>query len=284
VSTDGKTTFSINEPSSTDTTFAFTQSAQGADASITVDGVPAQYSSNTVKGAISGVTLSLLGAAPGSQIGLTVASDASAVSTAINQFVTDYNTALGLVNSQFKVSTTTDSSGNTTTSQGVLGSDSTLVSLQGTLERAMSYVATPADGTSTSVSTLRDLGIKVADDGTLSVDSSTLNNALATNPSDVQNFFEGAALNGFANSVYSALNSYTNPANGAFTVDLKGIASTNSSLTSQINDFESSYIASQQTILTAEYTEAETALQGLSTKMAQINALLGLTSSGNNNG
>jgi flagellar hook-associated protein 2 len=148
----------------------------------------------------------------------------------------------------------------------------------------MSYVATPADGTSTSVSTLRDLGIKVADDGTLSVDSSTLNNALATNPSDVQNFFEGAALNGFANSVYSALNSYTNPANGAFTVDLKGIASTNSSLTSQINDFESSYIASQQTILTAEYTEAETALQGLSTKMAQINALLGLTSSGNNNG
>ena len=278
-STDGKTTFGINEPSSTDTTFAFTQAAQGADASITVDGVPAQYSSNTVTGAISGVTLSLLGASPGTQIGLTVASDAAQVSTAINQFVTDYNTALGLVNAQFKYSATTDSSGNTTSSQGVLGSDPTLVSLQSTLEQAMSYVATPADGTSTSVSTLRDLGITVADDGTLSVDSSTLNNALTANPSDVQNFFEGASLNGFANSVYSALNSYTSPANGAFTVDLSSISSTNSSLTTKINDFESGYIASQKTILTADYTSAETALQSLSTTMAQINALLGNTKS-----
>jgi flagellar hook-associated protein 2 len=279
VSTDGKTTFGINEPSSTDTTFAFTQAAQGADASITVDGVPAQYSSNIVKGAISGVTLSLLGAAPGTQIGLTVASDAARVSTAINQFVTDYNTALGLVNAQFKFSTTKDSSGNISTGQGVLGSDTTLVSFQATLEQALSYVATPADGTSTSVSTLRDLGITVANDGTLSVDSSTLNNALTANPSDVQNFFEGASLNGFANSVYSALHSYTNSANGAFTVDLRGISSTNSSLTDKINDFESGYIASQKTILTASYTSAETALQSLSTTMAQIDALLGNTKS-----
>jgi flagellar hook-associated protein 2 len=225
-----------------------------------------------------------LGAAPGSQIGLTVASDASQVSTAINQFVTDYNTALGLVNTQFKVSSTTDSSGNTTSSQGVLGTDPTLVSLQSTLEQAMSYVATPANGTSTSVSTLRDLGITVADDGTLSVDSSTLNNALTTNPSDVQNFFEGTALNGFANSMYNSLNTFTSPANGAFTVDLSSIASENSDLTKQINDFESGYIASQQTILTADYSEAETALQDLSQKMAQIDALLGLTSSGNSNG
>jgi flagellar hook-associated protein 2 len=279
VSKDGKTTFSINEPSSTDTTFAFTQSAQGADASITVDGVPATYASNTVKGAISGVTLSLLGAAPGSQIGLTIASDASKVSTAINQFVTDYNTALGLVNAQFKFSTTTDSSGNTSTGQGVLGSDPTLVSFQATLEQALSYVATPADGTSTSVSTLRDLGITVANDGTLSVDSSTLNNALAANPTDVQNFFEGASLNGFANSVYKALNSFTSSANGAFTVDLRSIASTNSSLTTKINEFESGYIASQKTILTADYTSAETALQSLSTTMAQINSLLGTSKS-----
>jgi len=279
VSKDGKTTFNINEPSSTDTTFAFTQSAQGADASITVDGVPATYASNTVKGAISGVTLSLLGAAPGSQIGLTIASDATQVSTAINQFVTDYNTAIGLVNAQFKFSTTKDSSGNTTTGQGVLGSDTTLVAFQSTLEQALNYVAKPADGTSTSVSTLRDLGITVANDGTLSVDSSTLNNALTANPSDVQNFFEGASLNGFANSVYSAMNSYTSSSNGAFTVDLSSIASTNSSLTTKINDFESGYIANQKTILTADYTSAETALQSLSTTMAQINSLLGTSKS-----
>jgi flagellar hook-associated protein 2 len=277
-STDGSTPFTINEPA-----FGFTEAATAANASLTVDGVPIQSASNTVTGAISGVTLNLLGAAPGSPISLTVASDASQVSTAINQFVTDYNTAIGLVNSQFTDSSTTDSSGTTTTSQGVLASDPTIVSLQSTLEQAINYVNTPTTGT-TTVSMLSDLGITMNNDGTLSVDSATLNNALTNNPSDVQNFFEGTALNGFANSVYTTLNAYTSPANGAFKVDLSSIAATNTSLTSQINDFETGYIANQQTVLTAEYSQAETALQGLSTKMAQINALLGLTSTGNSNG
>jgi flagellar hook-associated protein 2 len=277
-STDGSTPFTINEPA-----FGFTEAATAANASLTVDGVPIQSASNTVTGAIPGVTLDLLGAAPGSPISLTVASDATQVSTAINQFVTDYNTAIGLVNSQFTDSSTTDSSGTTTTSQGVLASDPTIVSLQSTLEQAINYVNTPTTGT-TTVSTLSDLGITMNNDGTLSVDSTTLNNALTNNPSDVQNFFEGTALNGFANSVYTTLNAYTSPANGAFKVDLSSIAATNTSLTSQINDFETGYIANQQTVLTAEYSQAETALQGLSTKMAQINALLGLTPTGNSNG
>ena len=47
-----------------DSTFAFTQATAGANASLTVDGVPISSASNTVTGAISGVTLTLLGAAP----------------------------------------------------------------------------------------------------------------------------------------------------------------------------------------------------------------------------
>jgi len=117
----------------------------------------------------------------------------------------------------------------------------------------------------------------MANDGTLSVDSTTLNAALVNNPSDVQNFFEGTALNGFANSVNTALNAYTTAADGAFTVDLQSIATTNSDLTSQINSFESGYIASQTTLLTADYTSAEVALQDLPQQMAELNSELGLT-------
>ena len=270
-SNDGLTPFTINEPA-----FGFTQSATGADASLAVDGVPIDSATNTVTGAINGVTLNLLGAAPGSPISLTVASDASQVSTAINQFVTDYNTAIGLVNTQFNVDSTTNS-------QGVLGTDSTVVSLQSALEQAFNYVYTPATGT-TSVSTIGDLGITMANDGTLSVDSATLNSALTNNATDVQNFFEGTALNGFANSVYNTLNNYTSPANGAFSVDLNSMAATNTDLTSQINDYETGYIASQQTILTADFSQAEVALQQLPQQMAQLNALLGLTPTGNSNG
>jgi flagellar hook-associated protein 2 len=262
--------FTINEPSAVDSTFAFTQAVQGANASLTVDGVPANYASNTVTGAIPGVTLTLLGTSSGSPTDLTVASDASAVSTAINQFVTDYNTAVGLVNAQFGVDSTTNT-------QGVLGSDSTIVNLQSVLEQALNYVAEPAAGT-TTVSTLNDLGITMGNDGTLTVDSATLDSALVNNPSDVQNFFEGTSLNGFANSVYSAINTFTSPANGAFTVDLSGISASNSALTTQINNFETGYIASQQTLLTADYTSAEVALQQLPQEMQELNSELGFNS------
>jgi flagellar hook-associated protein 2 len=273
------TPFTINEPA-----FGFTQAVAGADASLTVDGIPIHSASNKVTGAIPGVTLSLLGAAPGSQIGLSVQSDAAAVSTAINQFVTDYNTVLGLLNTQFADTSTTNSDGITTKSQGPLASDPTVVNLQNTLEQALNYVNTPATGT-TTVSMLSSLGINAdKDTGILSVDSAALNNALTNNPTDVQNFFEGSALNGFANSTYNALNAYTSPATGAFKVDLSSIASANKALTAQISDFETSYIASQQAILTAEFSQAEIALQKLPQQMAQLNVLLGLTPTGNNNG
>jgi flagellar hook-associated protein 2 len=270
--------FTINEPA-----FGFTQAVAAANASLTVDGVPISSANNSVTGAIPGVTLTLLGASLGSPISLTVASDAGQVSTAVNQFVTDYNTAIGLVNSQFNFTSTTDSSGNTTSAQGVLASDPAIRSLQSTLEQALNYVNAPTTGT-TTVSTLNDLGISAGSDGSLTLDSATLNSALVNNPGDVQNFFEGASLNGFANSLNTALNAFTSPANGAFTVDLSSISASKTALTSEINDFETGYIASQQTLLTAEYSSAEIALQQLPTEMAQLDSELGLTPTNSNGG
>jgi flagellar hook-associated protein 2 len=278
VSSDGSTLFTIDQPSATSGSLGFTQSVEGADASLTVDGIPIDSASNTVTGAISGVTLTLLGASSTTAVNLTVASDASAVSTAINQFVTDYNTAIGLLTKQFTVSTSTDSSGNTTSGEGALGSDPTIRALQSTLQSALSYTYTPTSGT-TTISSLYNLGITVGDDGTLTVDSSTLNSALTNNASDVQNFFQGAALNGFAASLDTAVDTYTNAATGAFKVDLSSIATENSDLTTQINNFESTYIAAQEIQLTAMYTKAETALESLTTTMDQINALLTTKSS-----
>jgi flagellar hook-associated protein 2 len=280
VSTDGSTAFTINEPSSTSGSLGFTQSVVGKDASLTVDGIPIDSASNTVTGAISGVTLSLLGASPTTSVNLTVASDASTVSTAINQFVTDYNTAMGLLTTQFTFASTTDSSGNTTSGEGVLASDPLVTALQRSLQQTLNYSYTPTSGT-TTVSSLYDMGITVGNDGQLSVDSTTLNNALINNASDVQTFLEGTALNGFAASFDSDMNTYTNAATGAFTVDLNSISTTSSDLTSQISDFETGYITSQKTQLTAMYTKAEQALESLSTTMAQINALLGNGSSSN---
>src|SRR6202012_687831 len=138
------TPFTISEPS-----FGFTQASAGANANLTVDGVPISSATNTVTGAISGVTLTLLGATPVTQFNLTVASDAGQVSTAINQFVSDYNTAIGLLNAQFSVNSSANTDGSTTTSQGALATDPTVVNLQSTLEQALNYTNTPATGTTT---------------------------------------------------------------------------------------------------------------------------------------
>jgi flagellar hook-associated protein 2 len=274
-SNDGVTPFTINEPA-----FGFTQAAAATDASATIDGVPYDSASNTISGAIPGVTLNLLGTTQGAPVSLTVAPDAAQTSTAIDQFVTDYNSAINLVNAQFKLTGSTDSAGNTTASEGVLASDATVVNLQSTLEQALNYLYAPASG-STTVSSLRDLGITMNNDGTLSVNSATLANALVTSPGDVQNFFQGAALNGFASSVYGALNAFTAPGNGAFQVDLNSMSAQSRDLSSQISDFEANYIAAQQIVLTQEFSKAEQALQSLPQKLQQLNAELGFNNNSN---
>lgn len=135
----------------------------------------------------------------------------------------------------------------------------------------VSYNAGSSDG----INTLSDLGITINTDGTLAVNSTTLDNAIADNPSGVQGFLQGSALDGFANSANNALSSFTDPSDGAFTVDFNSLSAQYTDLTSEINDFETNYITPLQTSLTTDYTNAEEALQTLPTQLAQIQAELG---------
>ncbi len=128
----------------------FTESVTGANASLTVNGVQITSASNTVTGVLPGVTLNLL-STNDSPVTLSVSPDTSQASTAINQFVSDYNTLIQAVNAQYADS----GSG-----EGVLAEDPTIRTLQSTLMSALSYVYAPSSG-STTVSNLSDLGITV---------------------------------------------------------------------------------------------------------------------------
>jgi flagellar hook-associated protein 2 len=200
-----------------------------------------------------------------------VAPDTSQASTAINQFVSDYNTLIKAVNAQF---TYTSGSG-----QGVLAEDPTIQSLQGQLLGSLDYTSTTGSGSSSSVMSLASMGISVNSDGTLSVDSATLNSALENNYSQVQNFFQGAALNGFANSMDQQLTSFISPADGAFTVDLQSISSENTTLQNDINNFQTNIITPLKAQLQAEYSQAEIALQQLPDEIKNIDAELGMNKS-----
>jgi flagellar hook-associated protein 2 len=243
------------------TGLTFTQASAGQDASLTVDGIPIDSASNTVTGAVNGLTLNLVGAAPGGQVTVSIAPDATQVSQAITSFVSAYNTAIGDVNTQYTV--------NASNQEGPLAGDSTVEMLQNSLLSIAGYT-----GGGNGVSTLADLGITMNNDGTLSVDSATLNNAIQNNFSAVQNFMQGASSNGFASFLNTQLSNLTAPVTGAFTVDLQSISSENSDLQTQINNFQT-YLNTQQTLLTAEYNQADITLQQLPEEESQINAELG---------
>jgi flagellar hook-associated protein 2 len=246
----------------------FAQAATGQNAALTVDGIAISSASNTVTGAVPGLTLNLQSANPGVQTTLAVQQDVSSASTAINQFVTDYNKVISDLNTEFKFNGST---------QGPLATDSTIRNLQSSVLSALGYSA----GGTTTVSSIASLGINVNNDGTLTVDSAALQNSLQNNFTDVQTFFQGSALNGFASSLDQTLQSFTNSSNGAFTVDLKSISDQETDLNNSISNFETNYITPLKAQLTAEYSQAEILLQQLPTLQKQINAELG--NNNNNN-
>jgi flagellar hook-associated protein 2 len=240
---------------------AFTRANTGTNASITVDGVPISSATNTVSGALSGVTLNLQSASPGSEISLNVSPDTSSISDAVSAFVTAYNTLLSDVNSQFKYNSSTGVA-------GTLQTDSAVQGLQSQLFNATNY-----NTGGTTLNTLNALGITTNSDGTLSLNTALLSSAVATNSSAVSTFFQGTASDGFVASVNSVLTTYTDPTQGAFTIDLKSLSAEYSDLNDQTNTLEL-YLTSQQTILTAQYNAADIAIQQLPQKLKQIQALL----------
>jgi len=246
----------------------FTQATQGKDASLTIDGIPIDSASNTVTGAVNGLTFNLTGAAPGTQVSISVAPDASQASQAINAFVSAYNKVIGDVNSEYQV----DGSNK----QGPVAGDPILSELQSVLLGIGSFTSG-----NNVVNTLGQLGISMGQDGTLSVDSSTLTNAIQTNFSSVQNFFQGTSSNGFASTLDTQLNTLVDPVSGAFTVDLQSITNETNDLQDQINNFQA-YLATRQQFLTNEYNQADIALQQLPLLEAQLNAELGLNNNNKN--
>ena len=240
---------------------------------LTVDGIPISSATNTVSGAITGLTLNLTGTIPANNPAtVTVAPDTTQISQALSNFASDYNSALSQVNSQFTFNAASGS-------QGVLGSDNTVRSLQSALEGIVAY-SSPASAGSGAIQSLGDLGITVNNDGSLSLDTSKLTSAMA-NPEAVQNFFQGNALNGFAQQFSSELGQFNDPATGAIAKEIQNQTQQYNDLQSQVNDFESGYIASQKTVLTAMYSKAEIALQQLPEEMQQIQGELGNNSNSN---
>ena len=234
----------------------------GTNASLTVDGVPLSSPTNTITTAIPGVTLNLVSSAPNTPVQINIGPDATQAATAITNFVTAYNAVIGNLNTQFTVDPTTNT-------EGPLGGDSELRSLQASLLNDATYAVTGNSG----LVNLASLGINLNDDGTLTIDNTQLNTAFTTNPGAFQNFFQNSSGTGFANNFNSDLTNLTDPTQGVINLDLAENTTQAQSLATQITDLQDN-ITTQQAALTTQYDQVNATLEAYPLLLQEVTAEL----------
>ncbi|MGE8439124.1 MULTISPECIES: flagellar filament capping protein FliD [Pseudomonas] len=171
------------------------------DAKLYVDGLPVTSKSNTVTGAISGISLDLLqatGTDDSKAVQVTVGENTDGLKKSVQAYVDAYNTLIKAVTNLTSVSK--DADGNTVL--GPLTNDPTTRSL---LSDLRSQLATESDGT--RLTTLSQLGINTQKDGTLEFNSVKYDAAMKDKKlgADVQELFTGK------NGVFAHMNKAIEP-------------------------------------------------------------------------
>lgn len=246
-----KNTGAANAISATDTSgtvaatlnFATVTGFAAQDAQIKVDGFTINNATNTVTGAITGVTLNLSKATTTTQT-LTVGRDLASAKGDIQKFVDAYN---GLAK------TLTSLGGKT----GALSSDrNTLLSIEQGVRRVLN---TAASGL--SFKNLSDIGISAQTDGTLKLDAAKLDSQITANLTGVADLFSNATQ-GFAVRLKSTLQGYTSTTDGLIAGREKGINASIVRNTDRQADLERRMVAIER-----RYKAQFTALDTLMSKL-----------------
>jgi flagellar hook-associated protein 2 len=212
--------------------------ARGQNLLYTLNGGAQQLASqsNTITQSSSGITgLSVTAAGIGSTT-VTVSNDTNKISSAIQQFITDYNAVQNAISSQQIVTTASDG----TVTPGPLTGDQTANDLANNL-RSLSFFS--GSGLSNSITSLADLGIETnGQDNTIALsDSDTLNNALANNLNAVQSFFSDAT-SGMATQLNNYITNVTAD-NGELTDHQASLTQQSNNITTQISNLETKITA-----------------------------------------
>ncbi|WP_271299637.1 flagellar filament capping protein FliD [Sphingomonas sp. CV7422] len=167
-----------------------TLTGTAANAQLTVDGVAVQRSSNTISDLVSGVKLQL-NAVTGGPVALSSTRPTSAVAQAVADFVDTYNQVYA------------SAKGLTDASTGDLKSDTAAKTMVRSLQSLTTKTLVSNPGTN-APTTLAQIGVSTNRDGSLSVDTATLNKMMAAYPDEVEAMF--APTTGNAIGLSSTLN------------------------------------------------------------------------------
>ncbi len=175
---------------------SLTESTAAQDSLIRIDGFDVAGTSNTITGAVQGVTINLLTADPGTTAELTVANDEVAARKSVDEFVNSYNNLVDVFGELASYDSETQVA-------GPLFGDTTLRAIQSQVRRELSNVVSDIDA---SFSTLSEVGIALQLDGKLTVDGSKLTAIMTDDFGQLGQLF--SATDGYAVRIYDVVDSY----------------------------------------------------------------------------
>lgn len=195
----------LNELGVTDSTGAFADVLQTSQAAIfSLDGISMTRDTNDITDVLTGVTFNLLQATPdGATVNISIEPDTSQIESAVETFVTNYNTFRDAVIAQ----QATGSDG-TADSSAVLFGDGTMRDIMDALQNALNSTVGGL--------TMADLGLSFNEKNELELDTSTLSEILSTNLSGVTTLL--SAQTKTSSSQLTVVNTGTSPQ--SFTLDL----------------------------------------------------------------
>ncbi len=183
-----------------------TQTGVAQDAALSINGVGVTSRTNSVAGAIEGITLTL------GKVGSTSVSverDTAAVQTAIQSFVKSYNEFKGTMDGLSNFDPATKRG-------GPLIGDTTLRSVESQLRQTLT--GSLGGISTTGYSVLSQVGLSFQKDGTLSLDTSKLFGALSKDVNAVAALFASAGISSDGLVQVSKFSAHTTPSKYAVTV------------------------------------------------------------------
>ncbi|MEB3286540.1 MAG: flagellar filament capping protein FliD [Vampirovibrionales bacterium] len=259
----------------------------GQNAQISINGGPVIYSpGNTVDESITGLTgvsLDLKSAQPGTPITINITRDTDAIETAISDFVTKFNDALSFIDGMTK-------SNEDPNARGVLNGESSLKRFRQQLRQMVTDQVAALSGTgfdsltAIGISTGAVSGTSTTASSTLVFDKEKFKDALTANPDAVRELVNGRAASDGQDGIMVQLESVlknalstTSGSEGLFSSYATAAASRISNLNDSIERGEARLVIREQNLrnqfltmerLIGQYQQQGSALSGLQAQLA----------------
>lgn len=223
--------------------------------------------SNTITQSSSGLSGVSLTALKEGSVTLSVTTDTSKIKTAITDFISEYNRAQSLIDSQ--TASTTDAKGKVTA--GILANESTADDLASRLRNGTNSLVSGLSGV---FQRLDDLGIKSnGNDDTITLSNSTaLDNALANNLGDVKNLFTDST-NGIATRLNTLMDK-TIGEDGSLVTKQDNLTKQSAGIDTQVSDMERVVQSNRQRLIDS-FVSMETAQSNIKQQLAYLTKSFG---------